>query len=88
MYVSADFIWFGLTGLSLFVFRRRGERGAFPTPGHPYTTVFYIAGCWLVVAAVVYRYPQESFLGWGILLCGLPVYFLRRSGRSRQAPPA
>ena len=81
--VSADFIWFGLTGLSLFVFRRRGEVGAFPTPGHPYTTAFYIAGCWLVVA-VVYRYPRDSFLGWGILLCGLPVYLLRRSWRARR----
>ena len=33
--VSVDFISFGLTGLSLFVYRARGERGAFPVPGPP-----------------------------------------------------
>jgi len=78
--VSADFIWFGLTGVSLFVFRRRGEKGAFATPGHPWTTAFFVAGCWLVVTAVVWEYPQDSLLGWGILLCGVPLYFLWRRG--------
>ena len=76
--VSADFIWFGLTGVSLLVFRRRGERGSFRTPGHPFTTVFFVAGCWLVVASVVYRYPVDSLVGWGILLCGLPVFLIWR----------
>src|ERR671920_1900285 len=38
--VSVDFIWFGLTALSLFVFRRRamGESSGFRVPGHPFTT--------------------------------------------------
>ena len=76
--VSADFIFFGLTGASLFVFRRRGERGTFGTPGHPFTTMFFVAGCWLVVASVVYRYPLDSLVGWGILLCGLPAFLLWR----------
>jgi hypothetical protein len=33
--VSVDFISFGLTGCALFVYRRRGERGAYKAPGHP-----------------------------------------------------
>jgi APA family basic amino acid/polyamine antiporter len=82
--VSADFIWFGLTGVSLFVMRRAGERGSFATPGHPWTTGFFVAGCWLVVAAVVARYPGDSLLGWGILLCGVPLYRVWR----RRAGPA
>jgi APA family basic amino acid/polyamine antiporter len=80
--VSADFIWFGLTGISLFVLRRRGERGSFAVPGHPWTTGFFVAGCWLVVAAVVYRYPMDSLVGWAILLCGLPVYYVWRRKRA------
>src|SRR6185436_9726454 len=35
--VSTDFIFFGLTGLALFVFRRQPP-GEFRTPGHPVTT--------------------------------------------------
>ena len=76
--VSADFIWFGLTGVALVVLRRRGERGAFLTPGHPFTTAFFVAGCWLVVASVVYRHPADSLVGWGILLCGVPAFLLWR----------
>jgi APA family basic amino acid/polyamine antiporter len=76
--VSVDFIWFGLTGVSLFLFRRRGQVGSFRTPGHPWTTAFFVAGCWLVVASVVYRHPLDSLVGWAILLCGLPVFLAWR----------
>ncbi len=43
--VSVDFIWFGLTGAALFVFRRRDARGAawFEAPGHPVTTGLFVA---------------------------------------------
>src|SRR4029077_5989105 len=36
--VSVDFIFFGLTGLALFVFRRRLPPAPFRTPAHPVTT--------------------------------------------------
>src|ERR1700746_3684369 len=50
--VSIDFIFFGLTGASLFVFRRRdgGERASddagYRVPGHPFTTALFVASCW------------------------------------------
>ncbi len=74
--VSIDFIFFGLTGASLFVFRRRtaGVR-EHRTPGHPFTTVFFVAACWLVVLATFYHYPANSLVGFGLLLLGIPVYF-------------
>ena len=74
--VSVDFISFGLTGLALFVFRARGEKGAFPAPGPPWTTAFFVASCWLVVAATVKRYPENSAIGLSILLAGVPAYLL------------
>jgi len=82
--VSVDFIFFGLTGATLFVFRRRTKASeafcARPpephrTPGHPFTTIFFIAACWLVVVATFYNFPKNSFVGLGILLLGIPVYF-------------
>jgi APA family basic amino acid/polyamine antiporter len=77
--VSIDFIFFGLTGASLFVFRKRlPPARAHRTPGHPFTTVFFIAACWLVVLATFYHFPEDSFIGLGILLLGIPAYWLFR----------
>jgi APA family basic amino acid/polyamine antiporter len=88
--VSVDFIWFGLTGLSLFIFRRRfsasdDEAAAtFRVPGHPYTTALFVAACWLVVLSTVYKYPANSAVGFVIVLAGIPAcyYWLRRQRNS------
>jgi basic amino acid/polyamine antiporter, APA family len=77
--VSVDFIFFGATGASLFVFRRRqGPAATFRTPGHPVTTLFFSASCFLVVVNTVYTYPANSAIGLAILLAGVPVYTLWR----------
>src|SRR6059058_4227464 len=55
--VSTDFIFFGLTGLALFVFRRRQEPGEFRTPGHPLTTGIFTISCWIVVIATIVKSP-------------------------------
>ena len=73
--VSMDFIFFGLTASTLFVFRRRPE-SVKRTPGHPWTTAIFVAVCWLVVANTIYRYPGNTLIGMSILLAGVPVYFL------------
>ena len=74
--VSIDFIFFGLTGLALYVFRRRAGPGdAFRTPLHPFTTFFFVTACWTVVIASFYHYPRNCFTGLTFLLAGVPVYF-------------
>jgi basic amino acid/polyamine antiporter, APA family len=91
--VSMDFIFFGLTGASVFVFRRREKResiahagadAGYRVPGHPYTTGLFVITCWLVVVNTIYKYPGNTLLGVGILALGLPVYasWARRSGRA------
>ncbi|MBV8517012.1 MAG: amino acid permease [Acidobacteria bacterium] len=86
--VSVDFIFFGLTGAALFVFRRRHASAefkmlpteSFRTPGHPVTTLVFTACCWLVVAGTFVRSPVNSAIGLAILLAGLPAYaFWRRT---------
>jgi APA family basic amino acid/polyamine antiporter len=90
--VSVDFIWFGLTALSLFVFRRRAASragkaeetdgaGGFRVPGHPYTTALFAAACALIVVATFYQDTFNSALGLAILATGVPVYFLWRGKR-------
>ena len=83
--VSMDFIFFGLTATCLFVFRRRDSSssdsgratpGKYRAPGHPYTTIAFIAISWFVVANTIYKYPGNTLVGMGILLAGVPVYYI------------
>ncbi len=74
--VSVDFVFFGLTGAALFVFRRRHGPGEFRTPGHPVTTAIFILACWAVVVATIVHAPRDSAIGYGILLAGLVAYGL------------
>lgn len=91
--VAVDFIFFGLTGLALFVFRKRlaeasaeTQTAGFRTPGHPITTAIFTLTCWIVVIGTFVRYPVNSAIGLGILLAGLPAYaFWRQAERRRRA---
>ncbi len=77
--VSVDFIFFGATAACLFVLRRRSsEKGFIRVPGHPVTTLLFVLVCWLVVINTVYKYPENTAIGLGILLAGIPIYFLWR----------
>lgn len=83
--VSVDFIFFGLTGAALFVFRHRfpEQRVAFSAPGHPFTTSLFVAACALVVMATVWNNPVNSAIGYAILLAGVPacLYWQRKAKR-------
>jgi APA family basic amino acid/polyamine antiporter len=45
------------------------------TPGHPWTTLFFILVSLAVVAATFIEHPMRSVLGWTLVAAGLPVYF-------------
>jgi APA family basic amino acid/polyamine antiporter len=87
--VSIDFIWFGLTAASLFVFRRQlktkvledSETTFRRVPGHPFTTAFFVLACIFVVSSTFYNYPENSVIGLLIVIAGIPVYFFWRRGR-------
>ncbi|MGC2171440.1 MAG: amino acid permease [Candidatus Sulfotelmatobacter sp.] len=88
--ISMDFLFFGLTATTIFVFRRRAARGkmnpspGYRMPGHPVSTTIFVAICWWVVANTIYRYPQNSLVGFALLLAGIPVYwFWSRRASSR-----
>jgi basic amino acid/polyamine antiporter, APA family len=87
--VSVDFIFFGLTGAALFVFRRRNpnQQVAFKAPLHPFTTGLFVAACALTVIATVWNNPVNSLIGYAILLAGVPacLYWQRKSRRAAAA---
>ncbi len=84
--VAVDWVFFGLAGAALFVFRRRDPaRGdGFRAPGHPLTTGLFVLAAALIVATTVAAAPLESAIGLALLLTGVPVYL----GWRRTAQPA
>ena len=80
--VSMDFIFFGLTACCVFAFRKQQPPGRVEmargfiskVPGHPVTTVLFVAVCWLVVINTIYRYPRNTLIGVAILIAGIPAY--------------
>jgi APA family basic amino acid/polyamine antiporter len=81
--VSVDFIFFGLTGAALFVFRHRepGQKAAFMVPLHPLTTGLFVAACAITVVATVWNNPKNSLIGYAILAAGVPacLYWQRKN---------
>jgi APA family basic amino acid/polyamine antiporter len=78
--VSVDFIFFGLSATCIFALRRndvRGKKAAFGynIPGHPVTTVMFVAASWLVVINTIFRYPANTVIGLAIMAAGVPAYF-------------
>lgn len=87
--VAMDSMFFGLTAVCLLVLRNRAAvQGSAPiefrVPGHPWTTLLFIAAEWIVVASTFAHDPKRSFIGLGIALAGLPAYYLWREKSRRQ----
>jgi APA family basic amino acid/polyamine antiporter len=91
--VVMDWLFFGLTASCIFVFRRREARAQEPTgvsdgfrvPGHPWTTGLFVLVAWLIVLNTIYKYPRNTGVAVGILLAGVPVYYLLRRSATRSA---
>ena len=84
--VAVDCTFFGLTAVCLLVMRREGigsDNVRYRVPGHPWTTLIFIAAEWIVVASTSAYDPLHAGIGFGIALAGLPAYLIWRS-RQRQ----
>ncbi len=88
--VAMDSLFFGLTAVCLLLLRRCDASSSsnkidYRVPGHPWTTLLFIAAEWLVVLSTFARDPQRSFIGLGIALAGLPVYFFWQAQNRKAA---
>ncbi|MGZ8843195.1 MAG: APC family permease [Pyrinomonadaceae bacterium] len=82
--VSVDVIFFGLTAVCVFLFRQRAQTSAaFRIPGHPVTTAFFILACCIITFSVIYKEPANSAISFGIMLAGVPAYFIWAKRRVR-----
>jgi basic amino acid/polyamine antiporter, APA family len=77
--VFADWIFFGLAGAAVFVFRHThpvAERpeGSFTSPLYPFIPGLFVGVAILIVGSVLRSNPMGSVIGLGLLLTGIPAY--------------
>jgi APA family basic amino acid/polyamine antiporter len=75
--VFADWIFFGATAASLFVFRARDPVGTTPSVQawlHPVSTAVFVAAAIYVVIGSIVSNPGNALRGATLLALGLPVY--------------
>jgi len=88
--VFADWIFFGATAATLFVLRQRDARetsSVVKTPGHPFTTLLFIAAAIYVVIGSIISNPGNAARGAGLLALGVPVYLYWNARRTSSPPP-
>lgn len=81
--IFAAWIFYGLAGASLFVFRRRIPAVSLPyrVPGYPWTPLLFVLASAALVINTVWSDWKDSAFGVVILLLGLPAYlFWRKRG--------
>jgi APA family basic amino acid/polyamine antiporter len=86
--VFADWLFFGLTVAAIFVLRRRqaGVQGVVSMPGHPFTTLLFVAAAAGIVVNCFLAYTVQSLIGSAILVLAAASYPL--VARSASYPPA
>jgi len=82
-FVFVVVLFLALTVATLFVLRRRGSQSiVYRTPGYPVTPVIFLLLIALLLLLLGTHRPEQAILGVGVVLLGLPVYYLLfRGGR-------
>ena len=82
--VYTEWIFFGLLAVAIFLFRRRpGYAPAYRTWGFPVTPALFVLSASAIVVNQVAHDPRESLFGLGLVLAGLPVFYIW----ARPTPP-
>jgi APA family basic amino acid/polyamine antiporter len=82
--VFIGWIFYALGGLAIFAYRRREPNLARPfrTPGYPLTPLLFVASAAAIVLNTIVSQPGRAAVGLGLVLLGVPAFYLWRS-RSR-----
>ena len=79
--VFIGWIFYALGGLAIFAYRRRepGMPRPFRTPGYPLTPLLFVASAAAIVINTIVSQPGRAALGLGLVLLGVPAYYLWRA---------
>jgi APA family basic amino acid/polyamine antiporter len=86
-FVFVMWLFYALTGVALFVLRRRDPTAARPfrTPAYPWAPALFVAVSLAMLAGVAGSSPRETAIGSVLVLSGLPAYDAWRRWRRRQS---
>ena len=76
--VFGDWIFFGLAGATLFVFRGRDAEIRFRAPGYPWVPGLFVVAAMFVVVSSVVSNPGNALIGSAMIGLGVPVYLAWR----------
>ena len=84
--VYTEWLFFTLLAAGLFVLRRNSQyKPAFLARGYPIVPLLFIVASLGIVLNQIRANPRNSAIGLGLLLLGLPVYFVWSHQRSKKA---
>ncbi len=75
--VFSAWIFYGLTGFTIFVFRKKipTQEKNFRVPGYPFVPALFILLSVILVFTILIQSPLESVIGLIMILTGIPVYY-------------
>jgi basic amino acid/polyamine antiporter, APA family len=86
--VFSGWIFYGLAAATIFVYRRKSTEAAraYSVPGYPWTPLLFIGAACVLVANTLWtqliQYPIKTLMALGIIILGLPAYYIWRSRNS------
>jgi basic amino acid/polyamine antiporter, APA family len=80
--VFVGWIFYALGAACVFVLRRTQPAAdrPFRVPGYPWTPLLFIVAAAALVGNTIVTQPGRAAVGIGVVLLGLPVYFVWKSG--------
>ncbi len=81
--VFVGWIFYGLGGLCVIVFRRKDPDAPrpFKVPGYPLTPLLFVAAAVVIVVNTVVSNPARGAIGIGGTLVGIPIYYAWKRSR-------
>lgn len=75
--VYTEWIFFGLLALGVLVMRRRSEYApVYRMWGYPVLPALFVVSTWAIVINQIVSDPADSAIGLGLVLLGLPIYYI------------
>jgi len=76
--IFSAWLFYGLGGLSIFVYRRRAPDmpRPFRVPGYPLTPVLFVAASAAIVLNTLFTQPGRALVGLAVVLAGVPAYLV------------
>lgn len=82
--VFADWVFFGLSGVALIVFRRKlpDAPRPYPTPGYPWVPLLFTLAAAGIVLNTYFADTRNALIGTAIIAAGVPVYLFWKGRQS------